>query len=279
MGVRPCVTAKLPVLRPWFWNLILLNLAAASCYFIAFLVGGLRCNASRLLRMCWSSRGLPRLFLAPFNASSEKWKMPIEDKYFVLAPNQTVLLGFCAPSSVVSVASSWWVAAAGFVVVCCPAANVALGRVVGVAFGGALRVGSEISKFCDWKLLCRESGGTECLEKLLMFRDQQKSRQRFACFSSHGFLAVCDIHSVWAVLLVILNEVEVCPLFAALRVFCHAQHIRNMHATWRVAWPRNTPCCVHVAHVLRMTKPTQRCEGCKILKCLWTLSHFPLVDA
>ena len=32
MGVRPCVTAKLPVLGPWFWNLILLNLAAASCY-------------------------------------------------------------------------------------------------------------------------------------------------------------------------------------------------------------------------------------------------------
>ena len=72
MGVRPCVTAKLPVLRPWFWNFILLNLAAASCYFIASLVGGLRCNASRLLRMCWSSRGLPRRFLAPFNASSEK---------------------------------------------------------------------------------------------------------------------------------------------------------------------------------------------------------------
>ena len=68
MGVRPCVTAKLPVLRPWFWNLILLNLAAASCYFVASLVG----NASRLLRMCWSSRGLPRLFLAPFNALSEK---------------------------------------------------------------------------------------------------------------------------------------------------------------------------------------------------------------
>ena len=66
-----------------------------------------------------------------------------------------------------------------------------------------------------------------------------KSRQRFACFSSRGFLAVCDIHSVWAVLLVILNKVEVCPLFAALRVFCHAQHIRNMHATWRVARPRN----------------------------------------
>ena len=84
-------------------------------------------------------------------------------------------------------------------------------------------------------------------------RQAKKCRQRFACFSSHGFLAVCEIHSNWAVLLVILNEVEVCPLFAALRVFCHAQHI---------------PCCVHVAYVLRMTKPTQRCEGCKILKCL-----------
>jgi len=24
-----------------------------------------------------------------------------------------------------------------------------------------------------------------------------------------------------------------------LRVFCHTQHIRNMHATWRVARPRN----------------------------------------
>ena len=81
-------------------------------------------------------------------------------------------------------------------------------------------------------------------------RPAKKSRQRFACFSSHGFLAVCDIHSVWAVLLVILNEVEVCPLFAALRVFCHTQHIRNMHATWRVARPRNMlrACCVCVAH-------------------------------
>ena len=35
---------------------------------------GLRTSLQRLkvLRMCWSSRGLPRLFLAPFNASSEK---------------------------------------------------------------------------------------------------------------------------------------------------------------------------------------------------------------
>ena len=31
-----------------------------------------RMVASRLLRMCWSSRGLPRLLLAPFTASSEK---------------------------------------------------------------------------------------------------------------------------------------------------------------------------------------------------------------
>ena len=44
MGVRPCVTAKLPVLRPWFWNLILLNLAAASRYFIASLGGRVRCK-------------------------------------------------------------------------------------------------------------------------------------------------------------------------------------------------------------------------------------------
>ena len=44
MGVRPCVTAKLPILRPWFWNLILLNLAAASCYFIASLGGRVRCR-------------------------------------------------------------------------------------------------------------------------------------------------------------------------------------------------------------------------------------------
>ena len=31
-----------------------------------------RMVASRLLRMYWSSRGLPRLLLAPFTASSEK---------------------------------------------------------------------------------------------------------------------------------------------------------------------------------------------------------------
>jgi len=31
-----------------------------------------RMAASRLLGMCWSSRGLPRLLLAPFTASSEK---------------------------------------------------------------------------------------------------------------------------------------------------------------------------------------------------------------
>ena len=31
---------------------------------------------------------------------------------------------------------------------------------------------------------------------------------------------LCEIHSNWAVLVVILNEVEVCPLFAALRACC-----------------------------------------------------------
>ena len=39
--------------------------------------------------------------------------------------------------------------------------------------------------------------------------------------------------------MVILNQVQVCPLFAALGAFCHPQHIRNIHATWRVARPRN----------------------------------------
>ena len=76
--------------------------------------------------------------------------------------------------------------------------------------------------------------------KKLLFRDQQKKVVNVSlAFLRTGELAVCDIHSVWAVSLVILNEVEVCPLFAALRVFCHTQHIRNMHATWRVARPRN----------------------------------------
>ena len=44
-------------------------------------------------------------------------KMPIEDIHLALAPNPRVLLGFCAPSSAVSVAGGWWVAAVGFVVV------------------------------------------------------------------------------------------------------------------------------------------------------------------
>ena len=70
-----------------------------------------------------------------------------------------------------------------------------------------------------------------------MFRDQQKKVVNVSlAFLRTVFLAVCDIHSVWAVLLVILNEVEVCPLFAALRVFCHTQH-----AMLRA-------CCVCVAH-------------------------------
>ena len=55
----------------------------------------------------------------------------------------------------------------------------------------------------------------------------------------------------------------ICSVACVLSCATHTQHARNM------------ACCVHVAYVLRMTKPTQRCEGCKILKCLWTLSHFP----
>ena len=44
-------------------------------------------------------------------------KMPIEDIHLALAPTPRVLLGFCAPSSVVSVGGGWRVAAVGFVVV------------------------------------------------------------------------------------------------------------------------------------------------------------------
>ena len=64
--------------------------------------------------MCWSSRGLPRL-LPLLRQKNEK--MPIEDIHLALAPNPRVLLGSCAPSSAVSVAGGWWVAAVGFVVV------------------------------------------------------------------------------------------------------------------------------------------------------------------
>ena len=64
--------------------------------------------------MCWSSRGLPRL-LPLLRQKNEK--MPIEDIHLALAPNPRVLLDFCEPSSVVSVAGGWWVAAVGFVVV------------------------------------------------------------------------------------------------------------------------------------------------------------------
>ena len=57
--------------------------------------------------------------------------MPIEDIHLALAPNPRVLLGSCAPSSAVSVAGGWWVAAVGFVVVLSSdIAHVALGRVL-----------------------------------------------------------------------------------------------------------------------------------------------------
>jgi len=108
MWVRPCVTAKLPVLRPWFWNLILLNLAAASCYFYCLL--GWRTSLQRLkvaahvLVKSWFAAPLP----CTFQCFVRKVKNA-DRKHFALAPNPAVLLGFCAPSSVVSVASGWWV--------------------------------------------------------------------------------------------------------------------------------------------------------------------------
>ena len=71
--------------------------------------------ASRLLHMCRSSRGLPRLLLPRFT-TPEKRKLPIEHIHLTLALNPRVLLGFCAPSSAVSVAGGWWVATVGFVV-------------------------------------------------------------------------------------------------------------------------------------------------------------------
>ena len=37
----------------------------------------------------------------------------------------------------------------------------------------------------------------------------------------------------------IFMDLSNCAPLTALRGFCHAQHIRNMHATWRVARPRN----------------------------------------
>ena len=59
--------------------------------------------ASRLLRMCWSSRGCraSSLHLSLLRQKSEN--MTIEDIHLALAPNQRVLLGSCARSSAVSV--------------------------------------------------------------------------------------------------------------------------------------------------------------------------------
>ena len=84
-------------------------------------------------------------------------------------------------------------------------------------------------------------GSTWCLKKLWMFRlaTSKNKSSTFRLLFFTRFLAVCEIHSFRAVLVVILSQVQVCPLFAALGAFCHPQHIRNIHATWRVARPRN----------------------------------------
>ena len=74
MGVRPCVTAKLPVLRPWFWNLILLNLAAASCYFIASLGGRVRCQHPFIGRCkMWNCQFVQHLRAAYFETVEQQW--------------------------------------------------------------------------------------------------------------------------------------------------------------------------------------------------------------
>ena len=53
----------------------------------------------------------------------QKLKNAIEDIHLALATNPRVLLGSCAPSSAVSVAGGWWVAAVGF---CCCLAAISL---------------------------------------------------------------------------------------------------------------------------------------------------------
>ena len=125
-----------------------------------------RMVASRLLRMYWSSRGLPRLLLAPFTASSEKWKnahrrytscagSPIQEFYLV----PVRLLVQFRLQGLVGCCSRF----------CCCLAAISLMWLLGVSWWlfsgwtwcwgriwGTLRVGSEVSKSCDWKLLCRE---------------------------------------------------------------------------------------------------------------------------
>ena len=74
MGVRPCVTAKLPVLRPWFWNLILLNLAAFSCHFIASLGGRVRCKHLFIGRCkVWNCQFVQHLRAAYVQTVEQQW--------------------------------------------------------------------------------------------------------------------------------------------------------------------------------------------------------------
>ena len=74
MGVRPCVTAKLPVLRPWFWNLILLNLAATSCYFIASFGGRVRCKHPFIGRCkMWNCQFVQHLRAAYVQTVEQQW--------------------------------------------------------------------------------------------------------------------------------------------------------------------------------------------------------------
>ena len=60
--------------------------------------------AAHVLVKSWFAAPLP----CTFQCFVRKVKNA-DRKHFALAPNPAVLLGFCAPSSVVSVASGWWV--------------------------------------------------------------------------------------------------------------------------------------------------------------------------
>ena len=97
MGVRPCVTAKLPVLMPWFWNLIcsILRPLLATLLppwladFAATPQGCSACVGQAMV--CRASS----LHLSLLRQKSEK--MPTEDIHFALAPNPRVLTWFlCA---------------------------------------------------------------------------------------------------------------------------------------------------------------------------------------
>ena len=103
MRHRKTACFKALVLEPHF---------AQSCgrFLLLYCLLGWRTSLQRLkiaahvLVRSWFAAPLP----CTFQCFVRKVKNA-DRKHFVLAPNPTVLLGFCAPSSVISVASGWWV--------------------------------------------------------------------------------------------------------------------------------------------------------------------------